>query len=100
LVGRGEITGKAYDVVDFGGGNDTVDFAPFSYDDIVVATDQAFGENLGIRILLNEDPRRTGVVLIPGHLDENANKVEFFKFADQTVSAEFLESDFEIPNRR
>ena len=46
---------------------DLADFGSFSYDDIVEITDNAFGENLGIRVLIDEDPRRTGVVVIPGH---------------------------------
>jgi hypothetical protein len=90
---------EPFDVVD-NGGSDTIDFGAFNYDDIVEVTDEAFGNNLGIRILLNEDPRRTGVVILPGHLDNEENKIENFKFADRTVSAEFLESDFEIPTRR
>ena len=97
-----KISGKfePWSVVDFGGSNDTLDFRPFSSDDIVEVTDDAFGGNLGIRILLNEDPRRTGAVILPGHLDNEENKIDFFRFADRTVSAESLESDFEIPNRR
>ena len=96
------ISGKfePWSVVDFGGSKDIIDFRSFSYDDIVEVTDEAFGDNLGIRVLINEDPRRTGVVIVPGHLDNEENKIENFKFSDRTVSAEFLESDFEIPNRR
>ena len=82
---------EPWNVVDFGG-SDTIDFAPFSSDDIVEVTDSAFGDNLGIRILLNEDPRRTGAVIIPGHLDNEQEKVENFRFSDRTLTAQEIEA--------
>jgi hypothetical protein len=82
---------EPWSVVDFGG-SDTIDFAPFSSDDIVEVTDDAFGGNLGIRVLLNEDPRRTGAVIIPGHLEEEENRIENFKFSDRTLTAEEIEA--------
>ena len=89
-----KISGKfePWSVVDFGGSNDTLDFRPFSSDDIVEVTDDAFGGNLGIRILLNEDPRRTGAVIIPGHLDNEEERIENFKFSDRTLTAEEIEA--------
>ena len=83
---------EPWSVVDFGGSNDTLDFRPFSSDDIVEVTDNAFGDNLGIRILLNEDPRRTGAVIIPGHLDNEEERIENFKFSDRTLTAEEIEA--------
>lgn len=82
---------EPWSVVDFGGSNDTLDFRPFSSDDIVEVTDDAFGDNLGIRVLLNEDPRRTGAVILPGQLRIEEQRIENFKFSDRTLTAEEIE---------
>lgn len=88
------IAGKfePWSIVDFGGSNDTIDFRPFSSDDIVEVTDDAFGDNLGIRVLINEDPRRTGAVILPGQLEDEEQRIENFKFSDRTLTAEEIEA--------
>jgi len=88
------ISGKfePWSVVDFGGSSDTIDFRPFSSDDLIEVTDNAFGDNLGIRVLINENPRRTGAVIIPGHLDNEQEKVENFRFSDRTLTAQEIEA--------
>jgi hypothetical protein len=82
---------EPFDVVDFGGSSDTIDFGPFSSDDLIEVTDNAFGSNLGIRVLIKEEPQRTGVVIIPGHLEDEEQKVENFKFSDRTLTAQEIE---------
>jgi Ca2+-binding RTX toxin-like protein len=73
------------------GGSDILDFGPFSSEDIVAVTEPFEGQ-LGIQILLQEDPRRTGFVSVLDHLRNEANKVERFKFADQTFTAQEMEA--------
>src|SRR3712207_3631044 len=57
------------------GGADILDFGTFSSEDIVAVTEPFEGQ-LGIRILLQEDPRRTGFVSVLDHLRNEENKVE------------------------
>lgn len=82
---------EPFDVVDFGGSSDTIDFGSFSSDELLEVTDDAFGNNFGIRVLIKEDPQRTGVVIIPGQLEDEKQKVENFKFSDRTFTAQEME---------
>jgi hypothetical protein len=72
------------------GGSDILDFGTFSSEDIVAVTGPFEGQ-LGIRILLQEDPRRTGFVSVLDHRRNEENKVERFKFADRTFTAQEME---------
>jgi hypothetical protein len=76
------------------GGSDILDFGPFSSNDIVAVTEPFEGQ-LGIRILLQEDPRRTGFVSVLDHLRNEENKVERFKFADRTLTVQEMEDRLE-----
>jgi hypothetical protein len=82
---------EPFDVVDSGGTKDNVDLRPFSSDDIIEVTDNAFGDNLGIRVAIREGGN-TGFVFIPGHLDNEENRIENFKFSDRTLTAEQIEA--------
>lgn len=77
---------EPFDVLD-NGGSDTVDLRPFNSDDIEVS--EPFDGQLGIRVAINED--RTGFVSILGHLENEQNRVESFRFSDRTLSAEEIE---------
>jgi len=78
---------EPFDVLD-NGGSDTVDFRPFSSDDIAKVS-EPFEGHLGIR--LNTSPNRTGVVLILDHLKNEENRVESFRFNDRTLTAQEIE---------
>lgn len=79
---------EPFDILD-NGGSDTVDFRPFSSDDIAQIS-EPFEGHLGIR--LNTSPNRTGLVLILGHLENEENRVESFRFEDRTLTAQEIET--------
>jgi hypothetical protein len=82
---------EPFDVLD-NGGNDTADFRPFSSDDIVEVT-EPFEGHLGIRLTIS--PGRTGFVSILGHLENEENKVESFRFNDKTLTVQEIEDRLE-----
>jgi hypothetical protein len=74
------------------GGNDTLNFAPFSSDDIVRVSEPFEGQ-LGIRVTIS--PGRTGFVSVLDHLKNQENKVESFQFVDRTLTVQEMEDRIE-----
>jgi hypothetical protein len=78
---------EPFDVLD-NGGSDSVDFRPFSSDDIAEVS-EPFEGHLGIRLIIS--PNRTGAVLILDHLKNEENKIDSFRFNDRTLTAQEIE---------